>query len=87
MNLLPFAARVAIPVICAGLLLPPSTRAADVQYVVKPVAEMKVKAASEGPAVLAGREFSDARAGQGRCARVPLEPGHRDLRRMAVPDC
>jgi len=49
MNLLPFAARVAIPVICAGLLLPPSTRAADVQYVVKPVAEMKVKQLPKGP--------------------------------------
>ena len=50
MNLLLFAARVAIPVICvAGLLLPPSTWAADVQYVVKPVAEMKVKQLPKGP--------------------------------------
>ena len=41
MNLLLFAARVAIAVICVvGLLLPPSTWAADVQYVVKPIAEM-----------------------------------------------
>ena len=44
MNLLPSAARVAIPAGCVvGLLLPPSTWGADVQYVVKPVAEMKVK--------------------------------------------
>ena len=50
MNLLLSAARVAIPVICAvGLLLPPSTWAADVQYVVKPVAEMKVKQLPKGP--------------------------------------
>src|SRR5215472_13404401 len=33
----------------AGLLLPPSTLAADVQYVVKPVAEMKVKQLPKGP--------------------------------------
>jgi SnoaL-like domain len=44
MNLLLSAARVAIPATCVvGLLLPSSTWAADVQYVVKPVAEMKVK--------------------------------------------
>jgi len=44
MNLLLSAVRVAIPATCVvGLLLPPSTWAADVQYVVKPVAEMKVK--------------------------------------------
>ena len=50
MNLLLSAARVAIPVICVvGLLPPPSTRAADVQYVVKPVAEMKVKQLPKGP--------------------------------------
>jgi hypothetical protein len=49
-NLLLLAVRVAIPVICvAGLLLPPSTSAADVPYVVKPVAEMKVKQLPKGP--------------------------------------
>ena len=50
MNLLPFAARVAIPVIyVVGLLLSPPASAADVQYVVKPVAEMKVKQLPKGP--------------------------------------
>jgi hypothetical protein len=50
MNLLLSAARVAIPAACVvGLLLPPSTWAADVQYVVKPVAEMKVKQLPNGP--------------------------------------
>ncbi len=50
MNLLLFAARVAIPIIyVVGVLLPPSTSAAEVQYVVKPVAEMKVKQLPKGP--------------------------------------
>src|SRR5579872_1283211 len=45
-----FAARLAIPVIyVVGLFLPPSTWAEDVQYVVKPVAEMKVKQLPKGP--------------------------------------
>jgi hypothetical protein len=44
MNLLLSAARVAIPATCVVvLLLPPSTWAADVQYVVKSVGETKVK--------------------------------------------
>ena len=67
-NRLLFAARVVTPVIyVAWLLLSPSTAAAEVQYVVKPVAEMKVKRTSERPAVLADREFSDAGAREGRC--------------------
>jgi quercetin dioxygenase-like cupin family protein len=50
MTLFPSAARIAIPVIyIVGLLLPPSTLAADVKYVVKPVAEMKVKQLPKGP--------------------------------------
>ncbi len=50
MNLLLFASRVAIPVIyVVGLLLPPSTWAAEAPYVVKPVAEMKVKQLPKGP--------------------------------------
>ena len=50
MNLLLSAARVAIPVVCAaGLLLPPPAWAADLQYVVKPIAEMKVKELPKGP--------------------------------------
>ena len=50
MNLFPFAARVAIPVMClVGPLLPPAVWAADVQYVVKPIAEMKVKQLPQGP--------------------------------------
>jgi hypothetical protein len=50
MTLLRFAARLAIPVVCvAGLLPPSSSRAADVQYVVKPIAEMKVKQLPKGP--------------------------------------
>ena len=80
MNLLPFAGRVAIPIICAVLLSQaPSAWAADVQYVVKPIAEMKVKQLPKGPAVLAGREFSDAGSGEGRRERVSLEPGHGEL--------
>jgi hypothetical protein len=44
------AARVAIPVIyVVGLLLPPSAWAADTRYVVKPIAEMKVKQLPQGP--------------------------------------
>jgi hypothetical protein len=50
MNPIRFAARLAIPVICVcGLLLPPMSRAEDVQYVVKPIAEMKVKQLPKGP--------------------------------------
>lgn len=49
MNLLPFAARVAIAAICVVGLLPPSTWADEAQYVVKPVAEMKVKQLPKGP--------------------------------------
>lgn len=49
MNLLRSAARLAIPVVTvAGLLLPSSTWAADVRYVVKPIAEMKVKQLPKG---------------------------------------
>jgi hypothetical protein len=51
MRSLLFAARLAIPVIC-GLLLPPLSRAEDVKdvkYVVKPIAEMKVKQLPKGP--------------------------------------
>lgn len=50
MNLLLSAARIAIPVVyLAGLLLPPSAWAADVRYIVKPIAEMKVKELPKGP--------------------------------------
>ena len=50
MTLLRFAARLAIPAVyVAGLLLPPSAWAADVRYVVKPIAEMKVKQLPKGP--------------------------------------
>jgi hypothetical protein len=43
------AARVAMPVIyVVGLLLPPSAWAADMRYVVKPIAEMKVKQLPQG---------------------------------------
>ena len=50
MNLLLSAARVTIAAICAaGLLLPPSAWAQDVPYVVKPIAEMKVKQLPKGP--------------------------------------
>lgn len=50
MNLIRSAARVTIPVIyVVGLLLPPSAWAADVRYVVKPIAEMKVKELPKGP--------------------------------------
>jgi hypothetical protein len=49
-NLLRHAARVAVPLTCVvGLLLPPSAWAEDVQYVVKPIAEMKVKQLPKGP--------------------------------------
>jgi hypothetical protein len=59
MNPLPFAARVATPVVCVvGLLLPPSTWAAEVQYVVKPVAEMKVKQLPKGPLYWRVENFS-----------------------------
>jgi hypothetical protein len=50
MILLRFAVRVAIPVISvAALLLPFTASAADVRYVVKPIAEMKVKQLPKGP--------------------------------------
>jgi hypothetical protein len=50
MNLRSFAAPVALPVICvAGALLSPPAWADDVPYVVKPVAEMKVKELPKGP--------------------------------------
>ncbi len=50
MNLLRFAARVAIPLIYGVGLLPPlSAQAADVKYVVKPIAEMKVNQLPKGP--------------------------------------
>ena len=48
-NRLLFAVRIVTPVIyVAGLLLSPSV-AAEVQYVVKPVAEIKVKQLPKGP--------------------------------------
>ena len=60
MNLLLSAARVAIPATCVvGLLLPPSTWAADVQYVVKPIAEMKVKKLPKGPHTRAFARHAD----------------------------
>ena len=60
MNLLLSAARVAIPATCVvGLLLPPSTWAANVQYVVKPIAEMKVKQLPKGPHTRAGAGHAD----------------------------
>ncbi|HEX3885533.1 MAG TPA: hypothetical protein VHW66_22970 [Stellaceae bacterium] len=50
MNRQPFTVRFAVRVICLmGLLLPPPTWAGDVKYVVKPVAEMKVKQLPKGP--------------------------------------
>ena len=50
MNLRRFAARFAMPVACsAGLLLGSSVWAAEVKYVVKPIAEMKVKQLPKGP--------------------------------------
>ncbi len=50
MALLRLAARLAVPVIyVAWLLLPLSSWAADVRYVVKPIAEMKVKQLPRGP--------------------------------------
>jgi hypothetical protein len=48
MRSLQFAARLAIPFIC-GLLLPSLAQADDVKYVVKPIAEMKVKQLPKGP--------------------------------------
>ena len=49
MDLLRSAARVAIPIVyVVGLLLPPLASAADVKYVVKPIAEMKVKQLPKG---------------------------------------
>jgi quercetin dioxygenase-like cupin family protein len=45
-----FAALIAIPVIYgAGLLLSPPAQAADAKYVVKPIADMKVKQLPKGP--------------------------------------
>lgn len=50
MTLLRFTARLTLPIICAAaLLLPSSSWAADVRYVVKPIAEMKVKQLPKGP--------------------------------------
>jgi hypothetical protein len=44
------AARIVVPLIyVVALLLPPSVWAADVRYVVKPVAEMKVQQLPKGP--------------------------------------
>jgi len=48
MNLFPFAARVAITCV-VGLLLTPPVWTADLQYVVKPIAEMKVTQLPQGP--------------------------------------
>ncbi len=56
MKRLPSTVRLAICVI--GLLLPASTRAADVKYVVKPVAEMKVKQLPKGPLYWRVENFS-----------------------------
>ena len=58
MNLLLSAARIAIPVVyLAGLLLPPSAWAADVRYIVKPIAVMKVKELPKGPLYWRGENF------------------------------
>ncbi len=83
-NRLLFAARVVTPVIyVAGLLLSPSTAAAaEVQYVVKPVAEMKVKQLPKGPLYWRIENFPTLER-----AKVPVEPRYGELRRIAFPDC
>jgi hypothetical protein len=50
MSPLAFAVRFVIPAVCvAGLLLPLLSRADDAPYVVKPIAEMKIKQLPKGP--------------------------------------
>src|SRR4029078_3843984 len=50
MSLLASAAKAAIPAFCIlGMMMPPSAWPADAVYVVKPVAEMKVKQLPKGP--------------------------------------
>jgi hypothetical protein len=50
MTPLRFAARVVAPIVCvAGFMLPAAATAADTPYVVKPVAEMRVKQLPKGP--------------------------------------
>jgi len=59
MNRLRSAVRSAIPVmLLAGLLLPASARAEDLKYVVKPIAEMKVKQLPKGPLYWQVESFS-----------------------------
>ena len=69
------AARVAMPMMCAvGLLLSPSAWAADVQYVVKPVAEMKVKQLPKSPLYWRVENFptlDQAKAAAGTYRRNP----------------
>ena len=81
MNLsFPFAARVAIPVMfVVGLLLMPSSVGGGSAIRRQAHCRDEGQATSQRPAVLAGREFSDAGSGEGRCERVSLEPGHGEL--------
>jgi hypothetical protein len=69
MNRLPCAARLAIAVIwVVGLLSTPSTWAADIKYVVKPIAEMKIKQLPKGPLYWRVENFptaNDAKAAAG----------------------
>ncbi|HEY1804429.1 MAG TPA: hypothetical protein VGG45_08095 [Terracidiphilus sp.] len=58
MNLLLSVTRVAIPAVCAVGMLLPSAWAADVKYVVKPIAEMKVKQLPKGPLYWRVESFS-----------------------------
>ena len=75
MNRLRLAARVAISTVCvAGLLLPPSIWAADAPYVVKPVAEMKVKQLPKGPLYWRVENFPTLEAAQAAASKGTWNP-------------
>jgi hypothetical protein len=63
-----------------ALLLPPSAWAADMRYVVKPIAEMKVKQLPQGPLYWRVENFPTLESGEGRRGRVPLG----EVRRVAI---
>ena len=63
----------------SGLLLAPSAASAQAPYVVKPVAQKKIKQLPPGATVLAGREFPHACGREGRSRSRRVEPGFGQL--------
>ena len=62
-----------------GLLSAPSPVAAQAQYIVQPVAEMKVKQLPKGELFWRVESFPTLDEAKAVCTTLSLEPGHRQL--------